>query len=112
LAFKAAVTVTGFKLPTTWVNPSDAADKVTLVTLAKADVDVATLELVVEFVELDVLASPQATKVSVKTEVVTNLKIFFILKNHLLRTLYTKQFINKIVFCMFFTQKVILLSNI
>jgi hypothetical protein len=69
---------------------------VILVTVANelATLELATLELVagVELTELDTLelASPQATKVSVKTEVVTNLKIFFILKNHLLGTLYIK----------------------
>jgi hypothetical protein len=62
------------------------------VTLAKV-LELATLEELVglEAVELVVaeVPSPQATKVSVKTEVVTNLKIFFILKNHLLKTLYS-----------------------
>jgi hypothetical protein len=79
--------------------------------LTAANVDVATDELDTLELETGVLvltleltlelASPQATKVSVKTEVVTNLKIFFILKNHLLGTLYIKHFINKIVFCEF-----------
>jgi hypothetical protein len=62
-----------------------------VLTLANADETLDTLELVVVPFETDELASPQATKVSVKTEVVTNLKIFFILKNHLLRALYIKQ---------------------
>jgi hypothetical protein len=62
-----------------------------VLTLANADVVLDTLELVFVPFETDELASPQATKVSVKTEVVTNLKIFFILKNHLLRALYIKQ---------------------
>jgi hypothetical protein len=64
---------------------------VTDVTLAYADETLDTLLAGVELTELDTLelASPQATKVSVKTEVVTNLKIFFILKNHLLRALYS-----------------------
>jgi hypothetical protein len=72
---------------------SDAADNVIVETLANADVVLDTLLAGVELTELDTLelASPQATKVSVKTEVVTNLKIFFILKNHLLRALYIKQ---------------------
>jgi hypothetical protein len=71
---------------------SDAADNVIVETLANADVPLDTLELVVvPLVDTLELASPQATKVSVKTEVVTNLKIFFILKNHLLRALYIKQ---------------------
>jgi hypothetical protein len=70
---------------------SEAAVNVIVVTLANADVDgLDTLELVcVPDVDTLELASPQATKVSVKTEVVTNLKIFFILKNHLLKTLYS-----------------------
>jgi hypothetical protein len=63
---------------------------VIVVTLANADVVLDTLELVVVPFETDELASPQATKVSVKTEVVTNLKIFFIIKNHLLKVLYIK----------------------
>jgi hypothetical protein len=70
-------------------------------TAAKLLVGLDTLELAgVELTELETLelASPQATKVSVKTEVVTNLKIFFILKNHLLRALYIIFLINKIVF--------------
>jgi hypothetical protein len=55
------------------------------VTLAYADETLDTFELVcVPDVDTLELASPQATKVSVKTEVVTNLKIFFIIKNHLL----------------------------
>jgi hypothetical protein len=62
-----------------------------VLTLANADETLDTLELVVVPFETDELASPQATKVSVKTEVVTNLKIFFILKNHLLKALYIKQ---------------------
>jgi hypothetical protein len=70
---------------------SDAADNVIVLTLANADETLDTLELVVVPFETDELASPQATKVSVKTEVVTNLKIFFILKNHLLKALYIKQ---------------------
>jgi hypothetical protein len=72
---------------------SDAAVNVTVVTLAYADETLDTLLAGVELTELDTLelASPQATKVSVKTEVVTNLKIFFILKNHLLKALYIKQ---------------------
>ena len=91
-AFKAAVTTTGLTLPNTCVNEFEAADSVTDVTLAKADETLDTLELVcVPDVDTLELASPQATKVSVKTEVVTNLKIFFILKNHLLKTLYIKQ---------------------
>jgi hypothetical protein len=57
-------------------------------TLLDTGVELATLEL----------ASPQATKVSVKTEVVTNLKIFFILKNHLLETLYIKLYKSKTLF--------------
>jgi hypothetical protein len=59
---------------------SEAAVNVIVVTLANADVDgLDTLELVcVPDVDTLELASPQATKVSVKTEVVTNLKIFFI----------------------------------
>jgi hypothetical protein len=69
---------------------SDAAVNVIVLTLANADVVLDTLELVVVPFETDELASPQATKVSVKTEVVTNLKIFFILKNHLLKALYIK----------------------
>jgi hypothetical protein len=71
---------------------SEAAVNVIVVTLANADVDgLDTLELAgVELTEPTLeLPSPQATKVSVKTEVVTNLKIFFILKNHLLKTLYS-----------------------
>jgi hypothetical protein len=59
-------------------------------TLANADVVLDTLELVFVPFETLELASPQATKVSVKTEVVTNLKIFFIIKNHLLKVLYIK----------------------
>jgi hypothetical protein len=66
-----------------------AADIVIPVTLAKLLTELDTLPLVVgvELATLE-LASPQATKVSVKTEVVTNLKIFFIIKNHLLLALY------------------------
>jgi hypothetical protein len=75
---------------------------VTDVTLAYADETFGTLELVVVPFETDELASPQATKVSVKTEVVTNLKIFFILKNHLLGTLYSILYISKILFEHFF----------
>jgi hypothetical protein len=74
---------------------------VTDVTLAYADETLDTLELAgVELTELETLelASPQATKVSVKTEVVTNLKIFFILKNHLLETLYIKLYKSKTLF--------------
>jgi hypothetical protein len=69
-----------------------AADIVIPVTLAKLLTGLDTLPLVVgvELATLE-LASPQATKVSVKTEVVTNLKIFFIIKNHLLLALYIKQ---------------------
>jgi hypothetical protein len=76
-----------------------AADIVIPVTLAKLLTGLDTLPLVagVELATLE-LASPQATKVSVKTEVVTNLKIFFIIKNHLLLALYIKYCINKIVF--------------
>jgi hypothetical protein len=70
---------------------SDAADNVIVLTLAKLLTALDTLELVcVPDVDTLELASPQATKVSVKTEVVTNLKIFFIIKNHLLRALYIK----------------------
>jgi hypothetical protein len=57
---------------------------VTDVTLAYADETLDTLPFPVFVDETLELASPQATKVSVKTEVVTNLKIFFIIKNHLL----------------------------
>jgi hypothetical protein len=76
---------------------------VIVLTAAKLLAGLDTLLAGVELTELETLelASPQATKVSVKTEVVTNLKIFFILKNHLLRALYIKQIINKTVFCMF-----------
>jgi hypothetical protein len=78
---------------------SDAAVNVIVETLANADVVLDTLELVcVPDVDTLELASPQATKVSVKTEVVTNLKIFFIIKNHLLRALYIIFIINKILF--------------
>jgi hypothetical protein len=78
---------------------SDAAVNVIVLTLAKLLTELDTLELVcVPDVDTLELASPQATKVSVKTEVVTNLKIFFIIKNHLLRALYIKQIGNKIVF--------------
>jgi hypothetical protein len=78
---------------------SDAAVNVIVETLAKADVVLDTLELVcVPLVDTLELASPQATKVSVKTEVVTNLKIFFIIKNHLLGTLYIIFIINKTFF--------------
>jgi hypothetical protein len=94
LAFNAAETTTVFNDPTTWVNTSVPALSVIEDTLANVDVltGLDTLELAgVELTELETLelASPQATKVSVKTEVVTNLKIFFILKNHLLGTLYS-----------------------
>jgi hypothetical protein len=77
-----------------------AADIVIPVTLAKLLTGLDTLPAGVELTELTTLelASPQATKVSVKTEVVTNLKIFFIIKNHLLLALYIKYCINKIVF--------------
>jgi hypothetical protein len=78
---------------------SDAAVNVIVETLANADVVLDTLELVcVPDVDTLELASPQATKVSVKTEVVTNLKIFFIIKNHLLQTLYIIYIINKTFF--------------
>jgi hypothetical protein len=93
LAFNAAATTTAFWVPITCVRASDAADNVIVETLANADVLdtlLAGVELTTELDTLE-LASPQATKVSVKTEVVTNLKIFFILKNHLLGTLYIKQ---------------------
>jgi hypothetical protein len=86
-----------------------AAEIVILVTLAKLLTGLNTLELAgVELTtELDTLelASPQATKVSVKTEVVTNLKIFFILKNHLLGTLYIKLCKSKILFVIILHKK-------
>jgi hypothetical protein len=69
-------------------------------TLAKLPTVLDTLPFPVFVDETLELASPQATKVSVKTEVVTNLKIFFIIKNHLLKVLYIKQILNKIVFYM------------
>jgi hypothetical protein len=65
-----------------------AAEIVILVTLAKLLTGLDTLPLVVVELATLELASPQATKVSVKTDVVTNLKIFFIIKNHLLLALY------------------------
>ena len=100
LAFKAPVIVTVLWLPITWFSKLDAAESVKDVTLAYADETLGTLGLVPVFTELETLelASPQATKVSVKTEVVTNLKIFFILKNHLLGTLYIIYIIIQIVF--------------
>jgi hypothetical protein len=90
LAFNDACTTTAFWVPNVCVRTSDAAVNVIVLTLANADVVLDTLELVCVPFETDELASPQATKVSVKTEVVTNLKIFFIIKNHLLKALYIK----------------------
>jgi len=94
LAFNAAVTTTFFVDPITCVRTSEAADKVIELTAAYVllelvildELDEVELELELEL-EL-VLVPPQATNVSVKTEVVTNLKIFFIIKNHLLHKSY------------------------
>jgi hypothetical protein len=90
LAFNAACTTTAFWVPNVCVRTSVAAVNVIVLTLAKELTELDTLPLVVVPFETDELASPQATKVSVKTEVVTNLKIFFIIKNHLLKVLYIK----------------------